>query len=90
MNDFGTIDAIYQEFFREHKPARTSVKVSRIPRDALIAVEAIAPTDQAYQASIRSRIILVITISEICTVATQFGPLSPSTISSRFYCQLEP
>ncbi|KAF8492327.1 Endoribonuclease L-PSP/chorismate mutase-like protein [Russula emetica] len=42
MNDFGTINAIYQEFFGEHKPARTIVEVPRIPRDALIAVEAIA------------------------------------------------
>ncbi|KAN0109287.1 Endoribonuclease L-PSP/chorismate mutase-like protein [Russula decolorans] len=42
MNDFGAINAVYQEFFGEHKPARTLVEVPRIPRDALIVVEAIA------------------------------------------------
>jgi len=42
MDDFGSINAIYQEFFGEHKPARTLVEVSRIPRDALFEIEAIA------------------------------------------------
>jgi len=42
MNDFGSINAIYQDFFGEHKPTRTLVEVSRIPRDGLFEIEAIA------------------------------------------------
>jgi len=42
MNDFEAINAIYQEFFGEHKPARSLVEVARIPRDALFEIEAIA------------------------------------------------
>ncbi|KAF8481547.1 YjgF-like protein [Russula ochroleuca] len=42
LNDFGTINLIYEEFFGEHKPARSFVEVARLPRDALFEIEAIA------------------------------------------------
>ncbi|MDO5689893.1 MAG: Rid family detoxifying hydrolase [Tissierellia bacterium] len=42
MNDFGAINGVYTEFFGEHKPARALVEVSRLPKDALIEIEAIA------------------------------------------------
>ncbi|KAI0066725.1 translation initiation inhibitor [Artomyces pyxidatus] len=42
MNDFGAVNKIYEDFFGEHKPARSLVEVARIPRDGLVEVEAIA------------------------------------------------
>jgi 2-iminobutanoate/2-iminopropanoate deaminase len=41
MNDFAAVNEIYAEFFSEHKPARACVEVSRLPKDALIEIEAI-------------------------------------------------
>ncbi len=42
MDDFQTINAIYAEFFGEHKPARSTVAVKGLPRNARIEIEAIA------------------------------------------------
>ena len=39
---FGDFNAVYGEFFGEHKPARVVVEVSAIPKNALIEIEAIA------------------------------------------------
>lgn len=41
MNDFPQINEAYAEFFQEHKPARSCVQVSRLPKDARIEIEAI-------------------------------------------------
>ncbi|KAH9854379.1 translation initiation inhibitor [Lenzites betulinus] len=41
MNDFKAVNAIYSEFFGEHKPARSAVQVARLPLDALFEIEAI-------------------------------------------------
>jgi len=45
MNDFAAVNEIYAEFFSEHKPARACVEVSRLPKDALIEIEAIGYTE---------------------------------------------
>lgn len=42
MNDFAIMNKIYSEFFKETKPARAAYEVSRLPKDALIEIEAIA------------------------------------------------
>jgi 2-iminobutanoate/2-iminopropanoate deaminase len=42
LGDFGTVNAIYAEFFPEPAPARAVVGVAGIPRGARIAVEAVA------------------------------------------------
>lgn len=42
MNDFNKINAIYQEYFTEQPPARATVEVSRLPKDVLVEIEAIA------------------------------------------------
>ncbi|KIJ37386.1 hypothetical protein M422DRAFT_33725 [Sphaerobolus stellatus SS14] len=42
MNDFQKINAVYAEFFGDHKPARSAVEVARLPKDVLVEVEAIA------------------------------------------------
>lgn len=41
MNDFATVNGIYANFFGDHKPARSAVEVSRLPRNVLVEVEAI-------------------------------------------------
>jgi len=42
MGDFATVNAIYAEFFGDHKPARSAVEVARLPKDVLVEVECIA------------------------------------------------
>lgn len=42
MDDFGTMNAIYAEFFPADPPARSAVQVARLPRDAAIEIEVIA------------------------------------------------
>ncbi len=42
MNDFKNMNSIYESIFGEHKPARTTVEVSRLPLDALVEMECIA------------------------------------------------
>lgn len=42
MNAFGEMNTIYAEVFKEDPPARASVEVSRLPKDVLIEIEAIA------------------------------------------------
>ncbi|MBI4483746.1 MAG: RidA family protein [Acidobacteria bacterium] len=40
--DFERMNSIYGEFFRESPPARSTVQVARLPRDAKVEIEAIA------------------------------------------------
>lgn len=45
LNDFATINAVYEAFFTEHNAAftaRSCVEVARLPKDAGIEIEAIA------------------------------------------------
>lgn len=42
MNDFATMNEVYAEYFGESKPARSTVEVSRLPKDALVEIELIA------------------------------------------------
>ncbi|KAI0033853.1 translation initiation inhibitor [Vararia minispora EC-137] len=42
MNDFVAVNKIYEEFFGQHKPARSAVEVARLPKDGLVEIEAIA------------------------------------------------
>jgi len=42
MNDFTAMNAVYAEFFTETYPARSTVQVSRLPKDARVEIEAIA------------------------------------------------
>lgn len=39
---FAPINAVYAEFFGEHKPARSFVEAARLPKDALVEIECIA------------------------------------------------
>lgn len=42
INDFGKINDIYAEYFSDHKPARSLVEVSKLPKGANIEIEMIA------------------------------------------------
>ena len=43
MNNFAAMNGVYAEFFTEGKyPARSAVEVARLPKDALVEIEAIA------------------------------------------------
>ena len=42
MDDFAQINEVYGSYFAEHKPARSCVEVSRLPKDALVEIEVIA------------------------------------------------
>lgn len=42
MNDFAAVNQIYAGFFQDEFPARCCVEVARLPKDALVEIEAIA------------------------------------------------
>lgn len=42
MDEFGALNAIYEEHFGEHKPSRSTVEVARLPKDVRVEIEAIA------------------------------------------------
>ena len=39
MNDFAAVNAIYADFFGDHKPARSCVEVSALPKGGLVEIE---------------------------------------------------
>jgi 2-iminobutanoate/2-iminopropanoate deaminase len=42
MDDFAAMNAVYAEMFPGVPPARSTIEVARLPRDAMIEIEAIA------------------------------------------------
>lgn len=42
MNDFAAMNEVYARHFGEHKPARSTVQVARLPRDVAVEIEAVA------------------------------------------------
>ncbi len=42
MDDFGIINEIYEEAFGLHKPARATVAVKTLPKNALVEIDAVA------------------------------------------------
>lgn len=42
LADFDKMNKAYESFFGDHKPARSTVEVSRLPKDALVEIECIA------------------------------------------------
>jgi 2-iminobutanoate/2-iminopropanoate deaminase len=42
LNDFGAMNEIYGDYFRESPPARSTVQVARLPRGAAVEIEAVA------------------------------------------------
>ena len=42
MDDFAQVNVIYADYFGTHRPARSGIAVSRLPKNALIEIECIA------------------------------------------------
>jgi 2-iminobutanoate/2-iminopropanoate deaminase len=42
MEDFAEMNRAYAEAFGEHRPARAAVQVSRLPKDVIVEIEAVA------------------------------------------------
>jgi 2-iminobutanoate/2-iminopropanoate deaminase len=42
MNDFAAVNEVYGHYFSEPYPARATVQVSRLPKDARVEIDAIA------------------------------------------------
>ncbi len=45
MDDFTAMNEVYREYFPKDPPARSAVQVSKIPRDSMVEIEAIAAID---------------------------------------------
>ncbi|MCI8950196.1 MAG: RidA family protein [Lachnospiraceae bacterium] len=46
MNMFADMNGVYGEFFENDYPARAAVEVARLPKDALVEIEAVAYTEK--------------------------------------------
>lgn len=44
LEDFATMNQVYQEYFKSNPPARSTVEVARLPREVLVEIEVIAAT----------------------------------------------
>ena len=44
MNDFAAMNEVYGKFFNAAPPARSTVEVSRLPKDVLVEIDVIALT----------------------------------------------
>ena len=42
MNDFAAMNAVYGKYFNSAPPARSTVEVSRLPKDVLVEIDVIA------------------------------------------------
>lgn len=42
MDDFAAVNEIYAEYFKDHKPARSTIAVAALPKNALIEIDCIA------------------------------------------------
>ena len=42
MNDFGAVNEVYGQYFSEPYPARATVQVARLPKDARVEIDVIA------------------------------------------------
>ena len=47
MNDFAAMNAVYGKYFSSGPPARSTVEVSRLPKDVLVEIDVIALTPTA-------------------------------------------
>jgi 2-iminobutanoate/2-iminopropanoate deaminase len=42
MNNFGAMNEVYAKYFTKNPPARSTVQVARLPKDALVEIEVVA------------------------------------------------
>jgi 2-iminobutanoate/2-iminopropanoate deaminase len=48
MDDFAQVNEVYAHYFGHHKPARSTVAVKTLPKNALIEIECIALANTGY------------------------------------------
>lgn len=46
MNQFSLVNEVYGDILGDHRPARSTVEVSKLPKDVLIEIEAIAVREE--------------------------------------------
>ncbi len=46
MENYKTVNEVYGSYFMTHKPARATVEVSRLPKDVLIEIDAVAVAEE--------------------------------------------
>jgi len=42
LGDFTRMNGVYEKHFEGHKPARSTIEISRLPKDSLVEIECIA------------------------------------------------
>jgi len=42
MNDFAAVNEVYQQWLGDHRPARSTVAVAGLPKNALVEIECVA------------------------------------------------
>ncbi len=42
LGDFGVVNEVYSRFFPKDPPARSTIEVARLPRDAMVEIEVLA------------------------------------------------
>jgi 2-iminobutanoate/2-iminopropanoate deaminase len=45
LGDFVAMNEVYGRFFGDHRPARSTVQVARLPRDAAVEIEVVAAVE---------------------------------------------
>ncbi len=45
MEDFGTVNKIYERYFSKSKPARACIQAAQLPKGALVEIDVVAHTD---------------------------------------------
>lgn len=45
LQDFAPMNEVYGRFFADHRPARSTVEVARLPRDCKVEIDAIAAVE---------------------------------------------
>jgi len=48
MDDFATVNNVYAHYFGTHKPARSTIAVKTLPKNALVEIECIALSGADY------------------------------------------
>lgn len=47
MDDFGAMNEVYGRHFGDHRPARSTVQVTRLPKDVRVEIDAVALVGQS-------------------------------------------
>ncbi|HEX6926429.1 MAG TPA: RidA family protein [Longimicrobiaceae bacterium] len=47
MNDFVAMNEVYARYFVDHRPARATVQVARLPRDVAVEIELVAAVPES-------------------------------------------